>query len=101
MFGFHPPVSRQRRRHRGSGWTLLAAADVIDYWIDLDNRDALKALYEQEEYQERLLSNYVADVGISTKPMKREQPVRRIAAMDTRSGPGRASLGPDTHTCGT
>jgi hypothetical protein len=29
----------------------------------LDIRDALKALYEQEEYQERLLSNYVGGVG--------------------------------------
>jgi|SRR3954470_18300883 CBS domain-containing protein len=29
----------------------------------LDIRDALKALFEQEEYQERLLSNYVAGVG--------------------------------------
>jgi CBS-domain-containing membrane protein len=29
----------------------------------LDIRDALKALFEQEEYQERLLINYVAGVG--------------------------------------
>ena len=29
----------------------------------LDIRDALKALFEQEEYQERLLSSYVAGVG--------------------------------------
>jgi CBS domain-containing protein len=29
----------------------------------LDLRDALQALFEQEEYQERLLSNYVAGVG--------------------------------------
>ena len=29
----------------------------------LDIRDALKALFEQEEYQEQLLSNYVAGVG--------------------------------------
>ena len=29
----------------------------------LDIRDALKVLFEQEEYQERLLSNYVAGVG--------------------------------------
>jgi CBS domain-containing protein len=29
----------------------------------LDIRDALKALFEQEEYQERLLSNYVGGVG--------------------------------------
>jgi predicted transcriptional regulator len=29
----------------------------------LDLRDALKALFEQEEYQERLLSNYVAGLG--------------------------------------
>jgi CBS domain-containing protein len=29
----------------------------------LDIRDALRALFEQEEYQERLLSNYVAGVG--------------------------------------
>jgi CBS domain-containing protein len=29
----------------------------------LDIRDALKALFEQEEYQEHLLSNYVAGVG--------------------------------------
>jgi CBS domain-containing protein len=29
----------------------------------LDIRDALKALFEQEEYQERLLLNYVAGVG--------------------------------------
>ena len=29
----------------------------------LDIRDALKALFEQEEYQERLLSNYVAGIG--------------------------------------
>jgi hypothetical protein len=29
----------------------------------LDIRDALKALFEQEEYQEGLLSNYVAGVG--------------------------------------
>jgi predicted transcriptional regulator len=29
----------------------------------LDLRDALKTLYEQEEYQERLLFNYVAGIG--------------------------------------
>jgi CBS domain-containing protein len=29
----------------------------------LDIRDALKALLEQEEYQERLLANYIAGVG--------------------------------------
>jgi CBS domain-containing protein len=29
----------------------------------LDLRDALKALFEQEEYQERLLTNYVAGLG--------------------------------------
>lgn len=29
----------------------------------LDIRDALRVLFEQEEYQERLLSNYVAGVG--------------------------------------
>jgi hypothetical protein len=29
----------------------------------LDIRDALKVLFEQEEYQEQLLSNYVAGVG--------------------------------------
>jgi CBS domain-containing protein len=29
----------------------------------LDVRDALKALFEQEEYEERLLSNYVAGIG--------------------------------------
>jgi CBS domain-containing protein len=29
----------------------------------LDIRDALKTLFEQEEYQEQLLSNYVAGVG--------------------------------------
>lgn len=29
----------------------------------LDIRDALNALFEQEEYQERLLSNYVGGVG--------------------------------------
>jgi CBS domain-containing protein len=29
----------------------------------LDIRDALKVLFEQEEYQERLLSNYVGGVG--------------------------------------
>jgi len=29
----------------------------------LDIRDALKVLFEQEEYQERLLTNYVAGVG--------------------------------------
>jgi CBS domain-containing protein len=29
----------------------------------LDLRDALQALFEQEEYQEHLLSNYVAGVG--------------------------------------
>lgn len=29
----------------------------------LDFRDALKALFEQEEYQERLLANYVAGIG--------------------------------------
>ena len=29
----------------------------------LDIRDALKALFEQEEYQERLLFNYVSGVG--------------------------------------
>jgi hypothetical protein len=28
-----------------------------------DIRDALKVLFEQEEYQERLLSSYVAGVG--------------------------------------
>jgi predicted transcriptional regulator len=29
----------------------------------LDIRDALRVLFEQEEYQERLLFNYVAGVG--------------------------------------
>ena len=29
----------------------------------LDIRDALKTLFEQEENQERLLSNYIAGVG--------------------------------------
>jgi CBS domain-containing protein len=29
----------------------------------LDIRDAFKALYEQEEYEERLLLNYIAGVG--------------------------------------
>ena len=29
----------------------------------LDIRDALKVLFEQEEYQERLLANYIAGVG--------------------------------------
>ena len=29
----------------------------------LDVRDALKVLFEQEEYQEQLLINYVAGVG--------------------------------------
>ena len=29
----------------------------------LDVRDALKALLAQEEYQERLLANYIAGIG--------------------------------------
>jgi hypothetical protein len=29
----------------------------------LDIRDALRALFEQEEYEERLLINYIAGVG--------------------------------------
>lgn len=29
----------------------------------LDIRDAMKVLFEQEEYQERLLSNYIAGIG--------------------------------------
>ena len=29
----------------------------------LDIRDAMKALFEQEEYQERLLTNYIAGIG--------------------------------------
>jgi hypothetical protein len=29
----------------------------------LDIRDAMKALYEQEELQEQLLANYVAGIG--------------------------------------
>jgi hypothetical protein len=29
----------------------------------LDIRDAMKALFEQEENQERLLANYIAGIG--------------------------------------
>ena len=29
----------------------------------LDVRDAMKALFEQEEFQDRLLTNYIAGIG--------------------------------------
>jgi CBS domain-containing protein len=53
-------------------WKIMAARNLQNVPVlsadskplgVLDIRDALKALYEQEEYQERLLSNYVAGVG--------------------------------------
>jgi hypothetical protein len=39
---------------------LSTASTPLDV---LDVRDALKVLFEQEEYQEQLLINYVAGVG--------------------------------------
>ena len=53
-------------------WKVLAAQSLQNIPVlgpdskplgVLDIRDALKALFEQEEYQEQLLSNYVAGVG--------------------------------------
>ena len=53
-------------------WQRMAAQDLQNMPVlntdskplgVLDIRDALKALFEQEEYQERLLSNYVAGIG--------------------------------------
>jgi hypothetical protein len=40
----------------------VLGADSIPLGV-LDIRDALKALYEQEEYQEHLLINYVSGMG--------------------------------------
>ena len=53
-------------------WQRMAAQDLQNMPVlsagskplgVLDIRDALKALFEQEEYQERLLSNYVSGIG--------------------------------------
>ena len=53
-------------------WRIMAARNLQNIpVIDMDSkplgildiRDALKVLFEHEEYQERLLSNYVAGVG--------------------------------------
>ena len=55
-----------------STWKVMAARSLQNIPVlssdskplgVLDIRDALKVLFEQEEYQERLLSNYVAGVG--------------------------------------
>ncbi|MGE0004429.1 MAG: CBS domain-containing protein [Parvibaculaceae bacterium] len=40
----------------------ILAADSTPLGI-LDIRDAMKALFEQEQYQERMLSNYIAGLG--------------------------------------
>jgi CBS domain-containing protein len=40
----------------------VLGADAVPLGV-LDFRDALKTLFEQEEYQERLLSNYIAGIG--------------------------------------
>ncbi len=40
----------------------VLSAELVPVGV-LDIRDALKVLFEQEEYQEQLLINYVAGVG--------------------------------------
>ncbi len=53
-------------------WKLMAARNLQNIPVlnaglkplgILDVRDALKALFEQEEYEEALMSNYIAGVG--------------------------------------
>ena len=60
-----------------AAWEVMAARNLQNIPVlganskplgVIDICDALKVLFEQEEYQERLLSNYISGVGYHARP---------------------------------